>query len=308
LVSLPRVHSSRVRRRELLMQVGWIGLGAMGGPMAARLAREGHKVSGFDLDPARTAKLVAEGGTAVESAALAARGAEVLVIMVATPDQVQMSLFDSGAADELLPGALVLLMATVGPDPVIGWNEALSARGLKFVDAPVSGGVARAAIGELLIMASGLPDSVEEVRPLLSTMGTQVAVVGARAGDGQRVKLVNQLLCGVHIAVAGEALAYAEVLGLDPRACWEVVRHGAAESFMLDDRGRRMLQATHEEVLSALDIFVKDMDLVVSAARDRQFDTPLAHIAQQLYLAGSRAGLGRADDSAIIEVFRGRTR
>jgi 3-hydroxyisobutyrate dehydrogenase/putative dehydrogenase len=286
------------------MQVGWIGLGAMGAPMAACLAREGHRVAGFDLDVARMAKLAAEGGTAVESAALAARGAEVLAIMVATPDQVQASLFDSGAVDELSVGAHVLLMATVGPDPVIAWDEALSVRGLKLVDAPVSGGVTRAAVGELLIMAGGPPDSLDFVRPLLSIMGREVAIVGARAGDGQRVKLVNQLLCGVHIAVAGEALAFAEALGLDARACWEVVRHGAAASFMLDDRGSRMLQTSREDVQSALDIFVKDMGLVVNAARDRDFGTPLARVAQQLYLSGSRTGLGRADDSAIIEVLR----
>jgi 3-hydroxyisobutyrate dehydrogenase len=286
------------------MQVGWIGLGAMGAPMAACLAREGHQVTGFDLDAARSAKLAAEGGAPAESAAQAAQGAEVLVIMVATPDQVQASLFDSGAADELAPGAHVLLMATVGPDPVVAWDEALSARGLNLIDAPVSGGIARAAAGELLIMAGGHPDSVEAVRPLLSTMGRQVAVVGARAGDGQRVKLVNQLRCGVHIAVAGEALAFAEALGLDARACWDVIRHGAAASFMLDDRGDRMLNASHDEVQSALDIFVKDMGLVVGAARDHGFGAPLARVADQLYPAGSRAGLGRADDSAIIDIYR----
>jgi len=287
------------------MQVGWIGLGAMGAHMAACLAREGHQVLGYDLDPARTAKLAAEGGVAADSAAMAARGAEVLAIMVATPDQVQASLFDSGAVDELHSGAHVLLMATVGPDPVSTWNERLSGRGLRLVDAPVSGGVARAAVGELLVMASGLPDSIEVVHPLLATMARHVAIVGAQPGDGQRVKLVNQLLCGVHIAVAGEALAFAEALGLDPRSCWEVVRHGAAASFMLDDRGDRMLKASYTEVHSAMDIFVKDMGLVADAAREQGFGATLARAAQEIYLAGAHAGLGRADDAAIIEVFRG---
>lgn len=288
------------------MQVGWIGLGAMGAPMAARLAQAGHRVVGFDVNAARVAVLAGDGVKAAPSAAETARDADVLVIMVATADQVQEALFDSGAAGQLSAGACVLLMATVGPDAVVVCEEKLSSIGLALVDAPVSGGVTRAAAGELLIMASGPADVVEGIWPVLSAMGSQVAVVGMRPGDGQRVKLVNQLLCGVHIAVAAEALAFAEALGLDARACWEVVRHGAAASFMLDDRGERMLGGSYTDVRSALDIFVKDMGLVVGAARDREFPTPIAGIAEQLYLAGAQAGLGRADDSAIFEVLRER--
>jgi 3-hydroxyisobutyrate dehydrogenase/putative dehydrogenase len=118
------------------------------------------------------------------------------------------------------------------------------------------------------------------------------------------VKLVNQLLCGVHIAAAAEALAYAEAMGLDAAATWQVIRGGAAASFMLDDRGQRMVQPS-DEVKSALDIFVKDMGLVLDAARTTNFPTPLASAAEQLYLAGRRAGLGRRDDSSVIEVLRG---
>jgi 3-hydroxyisobutyrate dehydrogenase/putative dehydrogenase len=273
--------------------------------MATRLVHEDHQVVGYDVDAARLAEAAYAGIGTAKSAALAASGAELLAVMVATPQQVQECLFDSGAVDELAPGTHVVLMATVGPDPVDAWDEALSARGIHLVDAPVSGGVARAVLGKLVIMASGPPSAVESVRPILSIVGQEVAVVGANPGDGQRVKLVNQLLCGVHIAVAAEALAFAEALGLDARACWEVIRHGAAGSFMLDDRGPRMLQGS-SEVRSALDIFVKDMGLVVKAANDREFSSPLARLAEQLYLAGSSAGLGGSDDSAIIEVIRGR--
>lgn len=287
------------------MQVGWMGLGAMGAPMAARLVHADHRVVGYDVDAARLAEAAYVGVEAAKTAAQAARGAEVLAVMVATPEQVQECLFDSGAVDEVAPGTHVVLMATVGPDPVAVWGKALSARGIHLVDAPVSGGVARAALGKLVVMAGGPPGAVEYVRPLLSMMG-EVAVVGTNLGDGQRVKLVNQLLCGVHIAVAAEALAFAEALGLDARACWEVVRHGAAGSFMLDDRGARMLQGSSSEVRSALDIFVKDMGLVVKAADDREFSSPLARLAERIYLAGSSAGLGRSDDSAIIEVIRDR--
>jgi 3-hydroxyisobutyrate dehydrogenase/putative dehydrogenase len=173
------------------------------------------------------------------------------------------------------------------------------------VDAPVSGGVARAADGDLLIMVGGAEAAVERVRPLLDALARSAPLVGPEPGDGQKVKLVNQLLCGVHIAAAAEGLAFAEAMGLDARACWEVIRDGAAASFMLDDRGARMLDGAFDDPKSALDIFVKDMGLVTGAARESTYPTPLASVAEQLYLAGSRAGLGRLDDSSLITVLRG---
>jgi 3-hydroxyisobutyrate dehydrogenase/putative dehydrogenase len=154
-------------------------------------------------------------------------------------------------------------------------------------------------------MVSGAAESIERVQPLLDTLARTAAVVAEAPGDGQKVKLVNQLLCGVHIAAAAEALAFADALGLDARACWEVLRDGAAASFMLDDRGERMLDEAFEPPKSALDIFVKDMGLVMAAARDGGQPSPLAAAAEQLYLAGSRAGLGRLDDSSLITLLRG---
>jgi 3-hydroxyisobutyrate dehydrogenase/putative dehydrogenase len=173
------------------------------------------------------------------------------------------------------------------------------------VDAPVSGGVARASAGDLLIMVGGHDHAVRRIQPLLRAMGRAAPVVGSYPGDGQKVKLVNQMLCGVHIAVAAEALAFAEAMGLDARSTWEVIRDGAAASFMLDDRGARMVESTDCEVKSALDIFVKDMGLVADAARVSGYTAPLASAAEQLYLAGRRAGLGRLDDSSLIKVLRG---
>ena len=129
-------------------------------------------------------------------------------------------------------------------------------------------------------------------------------MVGSHPGDGQKVKLVNQMLCGVHIAVAAEALAFAEAIGLDARSTWDVIRDGAAASFMLDDRGARMVDGKYDEVKSALDIFVKDMGLVTDAARDHAYPAPLTSATQRLYQAGQRAGLGRLDDSSVIEVLR----
>jgi 3-hydroxyisobutyrate dehydrogenase len=291
----------------IVTHVGWIGLGAMGGPMAACVAGAGHAITAYDIDPARARELEGDGVEPAASAAEAARGADALVVMVATPEQVESVLFGAdGAAGSLQPGAIVVIMATVGPAPVARWASALSERRVDVVDAPVSGGVARAGGGDLLIMVAGAAGAIRRVQPLLDAMARSAPVVGESPGDGQKVKLVNQLLCGVHIAVAAEALAFAEALDLDARACWEVIRDGAAASFMLDDRGARMLDGDFTVPKSALEIFVKDLGLVTGAARERAYPSPLAAAAEQLYLAGSRAGLGRLDDSSIITLLRGR--
>jgi 3-hydroxyisobutyrate dehydrogenase len=286
-------------------RVGWVGLGAMGSPMAACVARAGHDTTAYDIDPARAEALAGDGVKPAASIREAASGADVLVLMVATPDQVESVLYGADpAAEALAPGATVVVMATVGPAPVQRWVERLATQQVDLVDAPVSGGVARAAAGDLLIMVGGSDEAVARVRPLLDAMARSAPHVGTGPGDGQKVKLVNQLLCGVHIAAAAEALALAEAMDLDPAATWEVVRGGAAASFMLDDRGARMVHGT-DEVKSALDIFVKDMGLVTDAARAGSFPAPLASAAEQLYLAGRRAGLGRRDDSSVFEVLRG---
>jgi 3-hydroxyisobutyrate dehydrogenase/putative dehydrogenase len=288
-----------------MSRVGWIGLGAMGLPMAGNVARAGHDVTAYDIDPGRAASLADDGVKPATSISQAATGAEVLVLMVATPAQVDGVLFgEDPATSSLDPGAVVMIMATVGPAAVQRWVERLGQQQVEVVDAPVSGGVRRAAEGDLLVMVGGTDSAVQRVQPVLDAMAGHAPVVGPAPGDGQKVKLVNQLLCGVHIAAAAEALAYAEALGLDAAATWQVIREGAAASFMLNDRGERMVQPS-DEVKSALDIFVKDMGLVLDAGRATSFPSPLASAAEQLFLAGHRAGLGRRDDSSVIEVLRG---
>jgi 3-hydroxyisobutyrate dehydrogenase/putative dehydrogenase len=228
--------------------------------------------------------------------------------MVANAAQASGVLFGEGGVAEALPeGAAVVVMSTIGPEAVRDLTDALANRGLHTLDAPVSGGVARAEKGDLLIMAGGPQDLFEELRPVLEAMGSSVVHCGPRVGDGQAVKLVNQLLCGVHIAAAAEALAYAEALGLDPRFVFETIRHGAANSFMLEDRGERMLEEEYVPPKSALDIFVKDMGLVSKAAEEQGFEAPLASAALGMYLAGRDAGLGTEDDSGVIRVLRRRT-
>ena len=287
-----------------MQSAGFIGLGAMGAPMAKRIAASGFDLSVFDVRQENAEPLVELGATSADSPREVAEGAEALVLMVVNADQAEDVLFGrEGAAETLSPESAVVVMSTIGPEAVRGLEGRLAERGVRLLDAPVSGGVARAERGDLLIMAGGAADLFEEFRPVLEAMGSTVAHCGGSVGDGQSVKLVNQLLCGVHIAAAGEALAYAEAMGLDPRSVFETIRHGAANSFMLEDRGERMLEREFVPARSALDIFVKDMGLVREAAGGRGFRTPLADAAHGLYEVGSSLGLGGEDDSGVVRVF-----
>lgn len=286
-----------------MKRLGFIGLGAMGAPMARNLAAAGFELAVFDVDEPRTRAVAQDSGArAASSAADVASRADALVVMVTDASQAQAALLgDDGAAAALPAQATVVLMSTVGPEAV----AALAAEGRPLLDAPVSGGVARAESGELLVMAGGPSELFARLRPVLDAVGTTVVHCGERPGDGQAVKLVNQLLCGVHIAAAAEALAYAQALGLDPARVHDTIRHGAAASFMLDDRGSRMLEREFTEVRSALDIFVKDMGLVVDAGAAGGARTPLAQAARRLYEEGAEKGLGREDDSGVIRLLEG---
>ena len=287
-----------------MRRAGFIGLGAMGAPMAKRIVSAGFDLSVFDVRPENAEPLGELGAARAGSPREAAEGAEALLLMVVNAEQVEDALFGGDGAAETLPQeSAVVVMSTIGPEAVRGIEGRLAGRGVRLLDAPVSGGVARAGRGDLLIMAGGPADLFEEVRPLLEAMGSTVAYCGESVGDGQSVKLVNQLLCGVHIAAAGEALAYAAALGLDPRSVFETIRHGAASSFMLEDRGERMLGREFVPAKSTLDIFVKDMGLVREAAGEQGFRTPLADAAHRLYEEGSSIGLGREDDSGVVRIF-----
>lgn len=288
--------------------IGWIGLGAMGAPMARVAARAGHTVTAFDLNPA-VLESVSPEATPASSAREAAAGADAVVIMVATGEQLDAVLFgEEGIAEVLSESTTVLIMSTVGLAAVQRTALALESVTRHIVDAPVSGGVARAGQGDLLIMVGGSTDDVATVQGLLDALGSQCPVVGPEPGDGQKFKVVNQLLCGVHVAAAGEALALADSMGLDVAQCHEVLNGGAAQSFMFQDRGSRMVREEFDEARSALNIFVKDMGLVTAAAREAEQPVPLAAAAEQVYLRGRREGLGRQDDSVVYQMLRERKR
>ena len=285
--------------------VAWIGLGAIGAPMARALAGAGLPVTAYDLFPAAR-EAIAEVAATTETAREAARGADVVAVMVATPDQLEAVLFgeEDGIAGELTAGTVLLIMSTVGPAALDATATRLAGTGVRIVDAPVSGGAARAADGDLLVMVGGAESDVAAARPVLDALASNAPVVGPRPGDGQRFKIVNQLLCGVHIAAAGEALALADSMGLDLRQVHEVLGTGAAASFMFGDRGARMVEGAYDDVRSALAIFVKDMGLVAEAADEVDQQVPLATAAQQLYRRGSELGWDRRDDSIVYRVLR----
>lgn len=283
--------------------IGFVGLGAMGAPMVHRLAEQGHRLRAFDISEERREAVARPGVDAVGTAGEAADGVDALGIMVATPAQLETVLFGpDGAAAQLSPGSTVIVFATVGPDAVRNAATRLAELGVALLDAPVSGGVVRAGDGELLIMVGGEPG---DLGPLLDDLGSAIAACGPAVGDGQTMKIINQLVCGVHIAVTAEALSFAEALGVDPQQAYQVLSEGAAQSFMLVDRGKRMLADVREgDVKSALDIFVKDMRLVTDCANDLGLPLPLATVANDIFKMGHGVGLGRLDDAAIVELYR----
>ena len=283
-----------------------LGLGAMGLPMATHLASK-LTVHGFDIVEDRLERAADAGVVRFDTARGAAQGADAVLLAVRNSEQLGEVLFGAnGVAEVLAEGSVVILTSTVGTEAISASVDRLAACGVALVDAPLSGGPVRAGQGDLLVIVGAEPEALEKARPVLELLASTLTVVGDKPGDGQALKTVNQLLCGVHIAAAAEALALAEALGLDQAKTLAALEAGAAGSFMLSNRGPRILQAYAQdgaEVLSRLDIFVKDMGIVGKATRAAGLPSPVAAAAEQLYLLGQAQGLGAADDSAIIKVL-----
>ena len=283
--------------------VGFVGLGAMGLPMAKNLLQRQFRVRGFDVRRDAIDAISAAGGTGCLSAAEAAAGADVLVLMVVNMAQAEAVLFQAGALAALPAGSVVVLMATCPPAAVLALGERIAEAGRRFIDAPVSGGVVGATGGTLTIMAAAPRAVFEEARPVLAALGDKLFHVGETWGQGATVKTINQLLCGVHIAAAAEAMVLAQKAGIGGGVALEILSGSAASSWMLKDRGPRMLE-DEPAVTSAVDIFVKDLGIVLDAGRSAKVPTPLAVLAHQLFLSASGQGLGARDDSQVIAVYR----
>jgi 3-hydroxyisobutyrate dehydrogenase len=287
-----------------MTQVAVIGLGAMGLPMATHLAAT---LAVTVYDPVGERATLAPGTTPAATPALAAADADVVVLAVRTLEQVEDALFGrDGAVETIAAGTVVVLTSTVGAPGARRVAEQLAAAGASLLDLPVSGGPLRAGTGDLLALAGGSDDVIASARPVIDLMASTIAVVGPNPGDGQAMKAVNQLLCGIHIAAAAEALALAKGLGLDPAAALAALGTGAAASFMLSNRGPRIIEALDHEipdVLSRVDIFVKDMGIVADAGRVAGVALPVAAAAEQLYRLAAAAGLDASDDSTIATIL-----
>lgn len=286
--------------------VAVLGLGAMGLPIATNLAKR-FTVVGFDPFEDRRALGTTQGLNVTSTATEAAEGADVVLIAVRNAAQLHAVLFGAdGVVPVLEAGASVILTSTVGSDAVEDAAARLADVGIGLVDAPVSGGPVRAGEGDLLVAVGATQHSWEHAKPVLDAMAGTLVLVGDVPGKGQAMKTVNQLLCGIHIAAAAEALALAGSLGLDQRMVLDALMAGAAESFMLGNRGPRAIEAyegDEPEVCSRLDIFVKDMGIVTAAAKSAGIAVPLAAAAEQLYILGDAQGRGGDDDSTVIRIL-----
>lgn len=280
-----------------------IGLGSMGHGMAVSLLRAGFDVAGFDVTQANLDRFAAQGGRVAASAAEAARGADVVVCVVVSAAQTESVLFGAGAvADAMAQGAVFMGCATADPAIVRGLAARLEARGRRYLDAPISGGAARAAKGELTIMASGSKAAFAAARGALEAMSAKTYELGDEPGVGAAFKMINQLLAGVHIAAASEAMALAAKQGLDLAKVYEVITASAGNSWMFENRVPHILAGDYRPT-SAVDIFVKDLGIIQDMARAERFPAPVAAAALQMFLAASGSGMGHDDDSSVARVY-----
>jgi L-threonate 2-dehydrogenase len=288
-----------------MRNVGLIGLGAMGLGMAQSLRRAGHRVHVFDVRAEAARAFAAEGGVACASPAEVAAQCDVVVSVVVNAAQTEQVLFgEAGAAAAMQPGSLFVMCSTVDPNWSVALEERLQALGLLYLDAPISGGAAKAASGQMTMMTAGRPAAYEKAGKLLEAMAAKVYRLGERAGNGSKVKIINQLLAGVHIAAAAEAMALGLREGVAADALYEVITNSAGNSWMFENRMAHVLQGDYTP-LSAVDIFVKDLGLVLDTARATKFPLPLASTAHQMFMQASSAGHGREDDAAVIKIFPG---
>jgi putative dehydrogenase len=285
------------------MQVGVIGLGAMGMGAALSCHRAGLATTGCDFSAVARDSFIAAGGAAVGRAADLPQGLAAVVVLVVNAAQTESALFGpEGAAPRLAPGAVVISSATMSPEEAKRLAARAESLGLLWLDAPVSGGAAKAAEGAMTVMASGSPAAFAAARPVLDAVASKVWELGSEIGIGATVKVVHQLLAGVHIAVAAEAMALGIRAGADPQALYDVVTSAAGNSWMFENRMARVLTGD-DAPRSAVDIFVKDLGLVADMARALDHPVPLAAQARQLFTAASAMGHGRADDGFVIRVF-----
>jgi putative dehydrogenase len=285
--------------------LGVVGLGSMGFGAALSALRRGVPTWGCDpRDEVRERFAGAGGQPAATPAALAPHCDAVLVLVVNAAQTEEVLFGADGLAAHLRRGTVVVCSATVDPALPPAWEARLAERGLWLIDGPVSGGPKKAAEGQMTMMASGRPEAFEAAGDLLETIAGKVWRLGDAAGIGSTVKMVNQHLAGVHIAAACEAMALGLRAGADPRQLYDVICGSAGMSWMFENRVPHILAGDYRP-LSAVNIFVKDLGIVLDASRKLTMPMPLASAAHQMYLQAAALGLGGDDDSSLIKIFPG---
>ena len=287
--------------------VGVIGLGSMGFGVAQSLLRAGFSVHACDVRADVIARFVAQGGIAAATPAALAAQVERVVILVVNAAQTDTVLFgEHGAAAALPKGAVVISSATVAPEYAVRLAARLDAIGLENIDAPVSGGAIKAAAGEMTVMAAGAPAAFTRCQDIFDAIAGKLYRLGDAPGKGSTVKMIKQLLAGVHIAAAAEAMALGIKAGADPQALFDVISNSAGASWMFQNRVPHILAGDYTPH-SAVNIFIKDLGIVLDAGRQHAFPLPLTATAQQMYLSAAAAGHGAEDDAAVIKIFPGIT-
>ena len=286
------------------MKVGVVGLGTMGMGAALNLLKKGHAVTGCELRDTARAEFAAAGGAVVESPSELPADVEAVVVFVINAAQTEQVLFgENGCLAHVGKGAVILCCATIAPEAARALDERITQAGFLMLDSPVSGGKIGAHAGTMTVMASGSDTAFAKAQPVLEAISSKVWRLGDQAGIGSTVKMVNQLLAGVHIATAAEALALGIRAGADPKTLFEVISASAGSSWMWQNRVPHILEGD-DTPLSAVNIFVKDLAIVLDQARALTFPLPMASAAHQLFLAAAANGQGAKDDAFVIRVWQ----
>jgi 3-hydroxyisobutyrate dehydrogenase len=285
------------------VKVAVIGLGSMGFGMARSLIRAGHAVTGCDVSQEALNRLAAHGGRAASTPAEAAADADIVATVVVNAAQTEAVLFGgNGAVGAMRPGTVVVSSATMAPADAKGFAARTEAKGVLYLDAPISGGSVKAEEGRLTVMASGSSGAFDAARPALDAMAETVYELGDAAGIGSSFKIVNQLLAGVHIAAACEAITFAKSLDLDISRVFEVITRSAGNSWMFENRVPHVVEGDYSPK-SAVSIFTKDLGIVSDIGLSRKFPLPIASAALQLFVMTEAAGMGKDDDSSVARLL-----
>ncbi|XP_042417589.1 uncharacterized protein LOC122006232 isoform X1 [Zingiber officinale] len=298
-----------VKKSKVVNKIGFVGLGAMGFGMAAHLLRSNFQVIAYDVYKPTLSRFADLGGAIAGSPLEVSKDAEVLIVMVANESQAENVLYGNDGSVSVLPaGATIILSSTVSPGFLMDLEKRIRAedKGLNLVDAPVSGGVKRAADGTLTIMTSGTDEALLCAGSILSVLSEKLYVIKGGCGAASSVKMVNQLLAGVHIAAAAEAMAFSARLGLKTRELFELIKHTGGFSWMFGNRVPHMLENDYTPY-SAIDIFVKDLGIVLNESSALKIPLHLSSVAHQLFVLGSASGWGRYDDAAVVKVYEALT-